>query len=340
MKTYVARRLLLMLPTLLGITIVTFALCQFVPGGPIDQMKLRLAGGAGGEGGAGGGGRTQLAIPEAQYEKLKKFYGFDQPVPVRYVKYLRQLVTGEFGSSFRYTRPVTELIAERIPVSAFFGAISFFMTYGICIPLGVLKALRHRTLLDTGTSVAIFAGYALPSYALGAVLLVVLSVRYDLFPLAGFTSEGFAGMSLAGKVKDLAHHAALPVVCYMVGQFAFLTMLMKNSLMENMSADYVKTALAKGLSSQRAVFVHAFRNSLIPLATSFGNNISFFLVGSLFIERVFQIPGMGLLNFEAIQSRDYPIVMAIIVIGSATALVGNLLSDMCVAAVDPRVKFG
>ena len=342
LRNYVIRRLLLMLPTLLGITFVVFLLCQFVPGGPIDQMKMRIAGAAQvGEVGAATSRRTSgIDIPEEDLATLKKYYGFDRPILVRYGTYLTRLATLDLGTSFRYTVPVKDLIISRFPISIYFGLIAFLLTYSVCIPLGIFKALRHKSRFDNFTSLLIFLGYAIPGYALGAVLLALFAVQHDWFPLAGFESQGFAQMSFLGKVSDRLQHTALPVICYAIGLFAFMTILMKNSLLENMSADYVKTALAKGMTWRRAVFGHALRNSLIPIATSFGNNISLILTGSLLIERVFGIPGMGLLFFEAITARDYPVVMGYIFISATLMLVGNLLSDLCVASADPRVRFG
>lgn len=343
LRNYSLKRLLLMIPTLIGITMVTFFITQFVPGGPIDQWRLRMAGGAGeGETGAAAAplvGGSMVQIPAGQLRILEEYYGFDKPVVVRYLIWLRNLARLDLGESFRFTMPVATIIGQRLPVSLYYGLLTTLLTYGICIPLGIVKAIRHRTLIDNASSVAIFLGYAIPSYALGAVLLVLFAVHRDWFPLGGFVSQGFGDLTFWGKAKDLVWHSFLPLICYMVGSFAVMTMLMKNSLMENMSADYVKTALAKGLTWPRAVFVHALRNSLIPLATSFGHNISLILTGSLFIERVFNIPGVGLLVFESIQARDYPIVLGMIVIGSLLLLLGNLLSDLCVAFVDPRVRF-
>ncbi len=343
LRNYVLRRLLLMIPTFLGITLVVFMLCQFVPGGPIDQLKMQLAGaGGGGEISAGGSSvaGSSLDIPEKDLKVLKQYYGFDKPLPLRYLSYLGKLLSFDLGDSFRYTKPVATLIVERFPVSIYFGLISFLLTYLVCIPLGIMKALRHKSHFDNATSIAIFAGYSIPGYALGAVLLALFAVQRDWFPLSGFESQDFASLSFMGKVKDRAAHTFLPVICYAIHLFAVMTILMKNSLMENMSADYVKTALAKGLRWPRAVFGHALRNSLIPIATSFGNNIALILTGSLLIERVFNIPGMGLLFFESITSRDYPVVMGFVVVSSALLLIGNLLSDLCVAGVDPRVRFG
>ena len=343
LRDYVLRRLMLMVPTLLGITFLVFLLCQFVPGGPIDQMKMQIAGG--GEMGESGGGdnmarASSIDIPEEDLETLKNYYGFDKPILVRYANYLGKLALMDLGDSFRYMQPVESLIASRFPVSIYFGLIAFLLTYVICIPLGIIKALKHKTRFDNVTSVVIFLGYAIPGYALGAVLLTLFAVQRDWFPLAGFESQGFEDLSFFGKIGDRIHHTTLPVICYAIHLFAFMTILTKNSLMENMSADYVKTALAKGMTWPRAVFGHALRNSLIPIATSFGNNISLILTGSLLIERVFGIPGMGLLFFEAITARDYPVVMGYIFISSALLLIGNLLSDLCVAGADPRVRFG
>lgn len=344
LRNYVIRRLLLMVPTFLGITVVVFVLCQFVPGGPIDQIRLQFAGGgiAGETGGGGGAGdhvASSLEIPQDQLRALQEYYGFDKPIPLRYLDYLGKLLRLDLGESFRYTMPVENLIAARFPVSLWFGGCAAFITYLVCIPLGLLKALKHRSGIDNATSFMIFLMYSVPGYALGAVLLSLFAVQRDIFPLAGWQSTDFASFTTFGKIKDILHHAFLPLICYAIHLFAVMTILMKNSVMENISADYVKTALAKGLTWPRAVFGHALRNSLIPIATSFGNNISLILAGSLLIERVFNIPGMGMLFFESITSRDYPVVMGYVVVASILQLVGNLLSDLCVAGVDPRVRF-
>jgi microcin C transport system permease protein len=222
----------------------------------------------------------------------------------------------DLGSSFRYNEPVTKVIADRLPVSVYYGIITAIFTYGICIPLGMLKAIKHRTAVDSWTSVLIFVGYAVPGFALGAVLSNLLAVRWELFPLGGFMSASAAAMPWHERWLDIVWHSVLPLIAYLAGAFAVTTMLMKNSLMENMSADYVKTALAKGLSWRRAVFVHAMRNSLIPMATTVGGLLGIFLTGSFLIERVFSIQGVGLLAFEAIQTRDFPVVLGFLVISS------------------------
>jgi microcin C transport system permease protein len=332
---------MLMVPTFLGITLVTFTLIQFVPGGPIDQLRLQLAGG-GGQGEVAGGssrGPAQLVIPEDQLARLNEYYGFDKPLPVAYGTWLWDTVRLDLGDSFRYNEPVIRVIADRLPVSIYYGLVTAFFVYGICIPLGILKAIKHRTSVDNATSVLIFVGYAIPGFALGAVLSNLLAVRFEIFPLGGFQSPGAETLPLFQRAIDIAVHSVLPLIAYLAGSFAVTTMLMKNSLMENMSADYVRTALAKGLSWKRAVFVHALRNSLIPMATSIGTLLGIFLTGSFLIERVFSIPGVGLLSFEAIQARDFPVVMGFLVISSVLLMVGNLVSDLAVAFVDPRVRF-
>lgn len=340
LRDYVIRRLLLMIPTFIGITFFTFLLCQFVPGGQIDQMRMALAGaGPGGETAGVGGPRVQLDIPEEQLARLNEYYGFDKPLLVAYGTWLLDVVRLDLGDSFRYNEPVSRVIADRLPISLYYGIVTALFTYCICIPLGIVKAIRHRTRLDNITSAIIFIGYAVPGFALGAVLSNLLAVQWEIFPLGGFQTPGSESLPLGQKIADIAWHSILPLVAYLAGSFAVTTMLMKNSLMENMSADYVRTALAKGLTWKRTIFVHALRNSLIPMATSVGGLLGIFLTGSFLIERVFNIQGVGLLAFEAIQTRDFPVVLGFLVISSIVLMVGNLVSDLAVAFVDPRVRF-
>ncbi len=340
LRDYVIRRSLLMIPTFLGITLVTFVLIQFVPGGQIDQLRMALVGaGDAGELAGVGDARVQLDIPEEQLARLNEYYGFDKPIPVAYATWLADALRLDLGMSFRYNEPVITVIADRLPVSIYYGLITAFFTYGICIPLGILKAIRHRTTIDNTTSILIFIGYAIPGFALGAVLSNLLAVRFEIFPLGGFQSPGASELPLFQQLIDIVWHSILPLIAYLAGSFAVATMLMKNSLIENMSADYVKTALAKGLTWRRAIFVHALRNSLIPMATTVGSLLGIFLTGSFLIERVFNIQGVGLLAFEAIQARDFPIVLGFLVISSVILMVGNIVSDLAVAFVDPRVRF-
>jgi microcin C transport system permease protein len=259
---------------------------------------------------------------------------------VSYAEWLRKVVVLDLGRSTRYNEPVWETIKQRLPISIFYGITTLILTYAVCIPLGISKAIRHNTPFDNVSSGFVFIGYAVPGYVIGIALLVFFASRLGWFPLGGFTSQNFDTLSAWGKVVDVSHHAVLPLLSYMAGSFAVTTFMMKNALMDNLSADYVRTAIAKGLSFKDAVFRHAVRNSLIPIATSFGNNIAVILTGSFLIERIYNIDGFGLLGFESLVERDYPVVMGILVIASLLFLIGNILSDICVAIVDPRVKFG
>lgn len=249
------------------------------------------------------------------------------------------LLQGDLRSSFRYNEPVWEMMQRRFPISTFYGILTILITYGICIPLGVVKAIRHRTHLDTGTSVLIFMGYAVPGYALASILLLVFSANTGWFPMGGFTSDNFDELGTWGKIKDIFDHAALPLMAYLVGSFAFTTMLMKNTLMDNLAADYVRTAVAKGVSYPRAVVGHALRNSIIPIATTFGHILGVFLMGSFVIEKVFDIDGFGLLGFNSALERDYMVTMGILTVSSLLMLFGNILSDFLVALTDPRVSY-
>jgi microcin C transport system permease protein len=213
------------------------------------------------------------------------------------------------------------------------------LVYGICIPLGIIKAIKHKSVFDNMSSVVVFLGYAIPGFVVGVLMLVFFASYWEIFPLGGLVSDEFEDFTLLAKIKDVVWHTILPLLSYVAGSFAVLTFLMKNTLMDNLSSDYVRTAIAKGLPFRKAVFYHAFRNSLIPIATSFGNNISIILTGSFLIEKVFNINGMGLLAYESVVERDFPVVLGILVISSLLFMIGNVLSDICVAFVDPRVKF-
>lgn len=249
------------------------------------------------------------------------------------------IVQGDLGVSDIYNERVDKMILQRVPIAAYFGILSAIVTYAVCLPLGILKALKHRTFVDSASSVLIFLGYSIPGFALGAILLVHFGARMNLFPLFGLTSANFSEMNSWEKFLDLAHHTVLPLTCYLIGSFAMLTMLTKNSLMDNLAADYVRTAVAKGAGFKRAVFGHAFRNSMIPVATTLGGLVEIFIAGSLLIETVFDIPGFGLLQYEAVLTRDVPVIMGTLTIAALLMLIGNILSDLIVAMVDPRIKF-
>jgi microcin C transport system permease protein len=340
MTAYFIRRVLLIIPTFLGITLMVFTITRFVPGGPVERIisEYQLKG-------SGTGGRSSLSerptqpLSKEQIETLKKYYGFDKPVLVSYVIWLGKVITFDLGVSTRYSDPVWRMIRERMPVSLYFGLSSLCLVYGICIPLGIAKAVRHKSAFDNISSVMVFIGYAIPGWVVGLFLLIIFASNLSWLPLGGIVGDTFDEMTLLEKAADLVKHAILPLIAYVAGSFAVLTFLMKNTLMENLAQDYVRTAIAKGLPFQKAVFRHALRNSLVPIATSFGNHISVVLSGSFLIEKVFNINGMGLLGYESVVERDYPVVLGVLVVSALLFLLGNILSDICVAAVDPRVQF-
>jgi microcin C transport system permease protein len=338
MGGYFLRRLLLLPPTLLGITILVFMITRLVPGGPLERAIMEAQAASMSSGATSSVGQG-MALSEDQIEQLKQYYGFDKPWYVSYAQWVMKIGQGDLGTSYRYNEPVWDIIRSRFPVSLFYGIVTLILTYAVSIPLGVLKAIKHRTPIDNITSIVIFAGYAVPGYVLGSLLLLYLSVRIQWFPMGGFTSIDFSELGFWGQVKDIVHHATLPLICYMVGSFAVTTLLVKNNLMDNLAADYVRTAVAKGVSFRRAVTGHALRNSMIPIATTFGQNVTLLVTGSFLIETIFDINGFGLLGLSAIFDRDYPIVMGVFLLSSALLLIGNILSDVIVALVDPRVRF-
>jgi microcin C transport system permease protein len=342
MTSYFIRRLLLVVPTFLGITLLVFVITRFVPGGPVDKIitQARMMGQS--EGLVSGNDQsleTGSPLSEEQIKELKEFYGFDKPVFISYFQWLMKILVLDLGTSTRYYDPVWEIIKDKLPVSVYYGTISTILVYLICIPLGVLKAIKHKTAIDNISSILVLIGYALPGFVVAIVLFVWPAANWNWFPLGGFVGDEFEDLAFIDQIWDIIYHSVLPMISYMIGSFATMTFLMKNTLMDNLSADYVRTAIAKGLSFRMAVFKHAFRNSIIPLATHFGNNISMFLAGSFLIEKVFNIDGLGLLGFESLVERDYPVVLGVLVITTLLGLLGNILSDFCVALVDPRVKF-
>ncbi len=252
------------------------------------------------------------------------------------------ILTGNLGISYTYAQPVTEVMAPRFKISLFYGLSGLILMYIVCIPLGIKKALNHGTPFDFLSSVIVFIGYSIPGWALGGVLLVLFGGGsfWDIFPLGGFRSpmEIWETLSWWQKILDQLHHAILPIIAWTIGGFATMTTLMKNSLLENLSQDYIRTAFAKGLSEKRVVMIHAMRNSLIPIAARIGQNIGVIISGSYFIERVFNIDGFGKMGYQAILDRDYPITLGFLVIVVLIRLIGNILSDLALATVDPRIR--
>lgn len=424
MTTYFIRRILLMIPTFLGSTILIFTILQMAPGGPLERTIQQLQAGAMQQGESVGsvgdimsGGSSVL--PESAMRELKRFYGFDKPVYQRYLIWLgiwpreikhrevefpmgvteaqknvgrgtymtlkmeagqvavydadgqlsetwrasidaegssedltlttifqtefSGILTGNLGTSYTYDQPVTEVMAPRFKISMFFGLTGMLLSYIVCIPLGIRKALNHGSAFDLLSSVIIFVAYSIPGWALGGVLLVLLGggSYWDVFPLGGFRSptDIWETLSLWGQIKDQLWHAVLPIIAWSIGSFAGLTVLMKNSLLENISQDYIRTAFAKGLQEKRVIWVHAIRNSVIPIASGIGGIIGVVIAGSYLIEKVFNIDGFGKMGFQAILDRDYPITLGFLVIVVVIRLVANILSDIALASVDPRIRF-
>ena len=334
-----------MIPTFIGITVVCFALTRFLPGGPVEMrlMRMKGLGGAVESGGSAVQGRSQ--VTEEYRRQLEAQFGFDKPIARQYWDWLVVNKMGMDIPSYDYPdRTAWQLIRSRIPVSLWFGLVSFVLTYLICIPLGIAKALRHRKPFDAVSSVVVFMAYAVPSFALAMVLKMVfcgtVEGLFDVFPLGGLSSDFDVEPSAWAAFVDRAWHMALPVACYVAGSFAMLTILMKNSLLDQISADYVRTVIAKGASRRRAIWGHAFRNALIPIATGFGPMIGLLFAGSIIIESIFEIPGMGRLSWDALVGRDYSVFLALLALTASFQLIGNLISDMLYMVIDPRVDFG
>lgn len=404
MTTYFIRRFLLMIPTFIGITFLCFTVTRYVPGGPVEQAVLRyqqMQADAGEvSGSAGTGLDNQGQISEEMMQKLREIYGFDKPVHIAYLIWLSKVIRLDLGVSDTYSVPVWDLIKQRFPVSLWFGLTGFLLSYMICIPMGVWKAVKHGSAFDTVSSVIVFIAYSIPGWSAGIILLLLLGggdylnilplggvyspeIKHGTF-LASYLMNGakvedipqierekypnlrlgeyinekhpafpsvssdkrlrmengkFEDLTVFGKLLDRLWHMVLPVFCYVLGLFATKTVLMKNSLMENLGQDYVRTAFAKGLSERTVIFKHALRNSLIPIATGLGHMLSLILAGSYLIERVFNINGFGLLGYESLIARDYPVTLGILVIGSLLKLFGNIFADMLYCVIDPRIRF-
>ncbi len=339
---YFIRRLLLVIPTFIGITLLCFGLIQFVPGGPVEQTIMRMQGMGAGE--AGKGANAHASISPAQRKAIEKHFGFDQPFHKRYWKWLVMDKIGMTMESYKFpNKTAWQLIRERFQVSLVFGITGFILSYLICIPLGILKALRHERMFDLTSSFVVFVGYAIPAFAFGMVLKMMfcgtVEGLWDIFPVSGFHADNFESFGRWRQIQDIFMHMCLPVLCYVIGNFAILTFLMKNSLLDQIGKDYVRTVVARGGSFSRAIWGHALRNALIPIATGFGSILTVMFAGSVIIEQVFEIPGMGRLSLEAIVGRDYPVFMGILSLTAILGLLGNILSDFLYVLIDPRINF-
>ena len=366
MAAYIIRRLLLIIPTLLGIMVINFAIVQFAPGGPVEQLVAQLTG-TGVEATArfGGGSQQEAGAQQARpgqapgqqtdslyrgargldpklVEDLKKLYGFDKPAHERFFKMLVNYAQFDFGESFFQNRKVVDLVLEKMPVSISLGLWSTLIIYLLCIPLGVAKAVRDGESFDVWTSALVIIGNAIPAFIF-AIFLVVLFAGgsyLDWFPLRGLTSANWEELTLAAKIADYFWHLALPISALVISGFASLTMLTKNSFLEEINKQYVTTARAKGLSEKRVLYGHVFRNAmLIPIAGFPAALIGILFTGALLIEVIFSLDGLGLLGFEAVINRDYPIVFATVFFFSLLGLVIGLIRDLSYVFIDPRIGF-
>jgi microcin C transport system permease protein len=340
---YILKRLLLMIPTLFGVLLVTFAIVQFVPGGPVEQMVAQLEGrDSGGERAAAAatGYRGRQGLDEKRIAEIRQLYGFDKPPHERFFRMLGQFARFDLGKSFYQHKDVWQLVKEKLPVSISLGLWTFFLSYLIAVPLGVAKAVRAGTRFDFLTTLIVLVGYAIPGFVLGVALLVIFGGQLQWFPLRGLTSSNWEQLSLAGKVVDYLWHIALPVTAMVFGSFAVTAMLTKNAFLEEIRKQYVLTARAKGLDERRVLWKHVFRNALIPIITGFpAAFIGAFFTGSLLIETLFSLDGLGLLSYESVIRRDYPVVLGTLYLFTLIGLVTKLISDLSYVLVDPRVKF-
>ena len=343
MLNYLIKRLLLMVPTLFGVLLLTFVVIQFVPGGPVEQMVAQLQGrDSGGEGAAlaGAGYRGRQGVDAERIAEIERLYGFDKPAPERFVRMLGQFARFDLGQSFYHQQDVWSLVRSKLPVSISLGLWTFLLTYSVSVPLGIAKAVRAGSRFDTVTSILVLAGYAIPGFVLGVLLLVVFGGQLQWFPLRGLTSAHWESLSWGAKVVDYLWHIALPVTASVLGAFAVTTLLTRNAMLEEIGKQYVLTARAKGLSASHVLTRHVLRNALIPIVTGFpAAFVGAFFTGSLLIETLFSLDGLGLLSYESVLRRDYPVVLGTLYLFTLISLLTKLVSDLCYLWVDPRVKF-
>jgi microcin C transport system permease protein len=366
MGAYILKRILLMIPTLIGIMLMTFAVIQFVPGGPVEQVIARIQGTAqdatariSGNSGSETGGQQQSATgapgdatsfkyrgaqgldPEF-IAQLEREFGFDKPAPERFLMMMKNYLTFNFGESYFRDKPVVDLIVEKMPVSISLGLWLTLITYAVSIPLGIRKAVKDGSSFDIWTSAVIIVGYAIPSFIFAILLIVVFAggSYFSLFPLRGLVSDNFSELSFFGKIADYAWHMTLPLIALGIGSFATMTLLTKNSFLDEIRKQYVMTARAKGLAERQVLYGHVFRNAMLLVISGFpGAFLGAFFSGSLLIETIFSLDGLGYLTYKAAIDRDYPIVFANLYIFTLVGLVVALISDLTYTWIDPRIDF-
>ena len=358
MGAYILRRLLLIIPTLIGIMVINFTLTQFVPGGPIEQVLARLEGGgdafqtiAGG--GDAGGGMDEAAGGDERYigsrglppefiADLERQFGFDKPPLQRFLDMMWNYMRFDFGESYFRSISVVDLVLEKMPVSITLGLWSTLIAYLISIPLGIRKAVKDGTPFDTWTSGAIIVGYAIPGFLFAILLLVLFAggSYFKWFPLRGLTSDNWDQLSMLGKVGDYFWHITLPVLASTIASFATLTLLTKNSFLDEIKKQYVMTARAKGLTESAVLYGHVFRNAMLIVIAGFPSVfVAVFFGGSLIIETIFSLDGLGRLGFEAAVSRDYPVIFGTLFFFGLMGLLMGILSDLMYVWIDPRIDF-
>ncbi|MEP1897245.1 MAG: microcin C ABC transporter permease YejB [Alloalcanivorax venustensis] len=355
MLIYILKRLLLIVPTLLGILLLNFVIVQAAPGGPVEKAIAQLQGIGGGGAGGGFAGTTQdlvnsgggdyrgsRGMPPELLERIEKLYGFDKPAPERFWLMIKRYLTFDFGESYYRDKAVSTLIAERLPVSISLGLWSTLITYLVAVPLGIKKAVRDGSRFDVWSSTAIIVGYAIPSFLI-AILLVVLFAGgsyWEWFPLRGLTSDNFDQLPWWRQALDYMHHITLPTLAIVIGNFATLTMLTKNSFLDEISKQYVQTARAKGLDENGVLYGHVFRNAMLIIIAGFpAAFVGMFFTGVLLIEYIFSLDGLGLLGFESVINRDYPVVFGTLFIFTLIGMLLKLISDLTYMWVDPRIDF-
>ena len=344
MWQYILKRLLLIFPTLLGIVTVCFLFTQIVPGGPVEQALAELKGNSKGEVNSQMGNLKLEAskIEQEQIDYLKKLYGFDKPIYIQYLDWLKRLFTFDFGNSYFHNKKITTLIMDKMPVSISLGAFGLFLAYIISIPLGIAKAVRHGSRFDATSGFFVLVAYSIPGFVLAVLLLVLFGGGsfLSIFPLRGLTSDNFETFNWYQKIFDYLWHLVLPLIAYSANGFAWLTLLTRNLFLDEINKQYVITARAKGLSEKIVLWKHVFRNAMILVISGFPAAIIFmFFTGSLLIETVFSLDGLGLLAYESVMRRDYAFFLSNLYIMSLLGLLAKIVSDIMLTLIDPRITF-
>ncbi|MFC1808022.1 ABC transporter permease [Candidatus Omnitrophota bacterium] len=322
MKKYIIKRLISIIPMLIGISIITFVVIHLSPGTPVGTITDLNA-------------KVSL---EAK-EKLVKQYGLDKPIIVQYLNWFRMIATFDFGTSYKDGRKVILKIAERIPITLLINILSIFIILIIAIPIGVSSAARSGSFYDRSMTIFVFLGFAVPKFWLALILMSIFGIQLGWFPIQGIVSLDFESLSLFGKIADMGHHLILPVFVSAIGGLAGMSRYMRSNMLEVLHKDYIKTARAKGLPEHIVVYKHALKNAILPVITILGLSIPGLIGGSVIFESIFGIPGMGRLFYESVMARDYPVIMAVLIIGAFLTLIGNILADISYSLADPRIKY-